>query len=74
MNVGQLIAELHKQPADALVVTAAEPFGFTDVITATLVQIRPLNPAVPGVSHCVAECPRGSGELIEAVCIGPTDL
>jgi hypothetical protein len=74
MTVGQLIAELHRQPVDALVVTAADPFGFTDAVVSTLLHVRSLTPSIPGVSHCVADCPRGTGDLIDAVCIGPADL
>jgi hypothetical protein len=71
MNVRQLIAELSSLPADALVVTPAEPFGLTDSVAVALVRVRALRSAVAGVSHCEVDDPRGSGEIIEVICLGP---
>ena len=71
MNVRQLIALLQLHPADALVVTPAEPFGFTHSIAPTPVSIRLLQLQVAGVSHCEADDPRGAGEVIQAVCVCP---
>ena len=71
MNVRQLISELNAFPADTPVVTPAEPFGVTDSVTVTPVAIWALGAPIAGVSHCEADDPRGSGIVIEAVCLGP---
>jgi hypothetical protein len=71
MDVRQLIAELSSFPADALVVTPAESFGLTDSIAVVLVRALVLQTPVAGVSHCEVDDPRGSGEIIEVICLGP---
>jgi hypothetical protein len=71
MNVRQLIAELESLPADALVVTPAEPFGLTDSVAVTPVSIKVLHTAIAGVTHCESDDPRGSGDIVHAICLGP---